>query len=124
MKSLPMVSRSCGDCHECCIAFGLLPKSPWWDEYKPVGTPCRYLCAGGCSIHESPRPAICTDYSCFYLEGLAPNRPDECGLIFHRCSRETADRLPLHGNVINVAETKPQAIMAIESKKMRYWWRK
>ncbi len=124
MRPLPMISRSCGECHECCVAFALIPEPPWWDEYKPVGASCRYLCVGGCAIHDSPRPEICTQFRCFYLEGLAPNRPDQCGLIFHRASNETVKLLPVEGNVITVTETKPQAIMAVESKKLRYWWRK
>ena len=37
MRPLPMISCSCGECHECCVAFALIPEPPWWDEYKPVG---------------------------------------------------------------------------------------
>ena len=88
MRPLPMISCSCGECHECCVAFALIPEPPWWDEYKPVGAPCRYLCAGGCAIHDSPRPEICTQlFAVFILKDWPRTVPIECGLIFHRCKQ-------------------------------------
>jgi hypothetical protein len=102
MKALPMSNtRTCGNCKVCCIAFGLLPHPPWWDEYKPVGEPCKYLCEKGCSIHDQPRPDICGGFKCAYLLGLVPSRPNESGLMFAANSLESLAK-GTHQNGINL----------------------
>jgi hypothetical protein len=71
--SLPVVKKEagleCGGCKECCIAFPLLPNEEYWPEGKPAYKPCRFLCESGCSIHEMPRPKVCTSFRCLYAHG-------------------------------------------------------
>jgi hypothetical protein len=129
MKALPMSTRTCGDCKVCCISFGLLPHPPWWDEYKPVGTPCKYLCEKGCSIHDQPRPDICGGFKCAYLLGLVPSPPIESGLMFTANPLEyfaeaTGYYDYFSGVGMFIIESEPEAIFRTTSKQVRYWFRK
>jgi hypothetical protein len=83
VRSLPLCQppeRSCGDCRACCVAFPFLPEEGCWPEGKGAHEPCRFVCAGGCRIHEEPRPSSCTDFVCAYLAGMFPVGPDQCGV--------------------------------------------
>jgi hypothetical protein len=72
---LPLIiaaDRHCGPCTACCVAYPLLPQPDFWPEGKPAYTPCKFLCGQGCSIHDQPRPSVCTDFACAYLRGFVP----------------------------------------------------
>src|SRR5689334_14891579 len=75
--------NACGACRECCIAYPLRQDPDFWPAGKPAGVPCRHLCASGCAIHALPRPRVCTEFECAYIEkGWGEDwRPDRCGVI-------------------------------------------
>ena len=71
--------RPCGGCTACCTIFTVVELS------KARHTPCQHLCAGGCAIHDQPRPAVCTDFYCEWAEEgdwSDDLRPDKCGIIY------------------------------------------
>src|SRR5207247_3616215 len=98
--STPAPVRRCGPCHACCE----LPEIP--DLQKPRYVRCQYQTSpthvllrelglespadvpGCCGVFgESIRPAICSEYKCWWLFGSHPDllhdedRPDKCGLM-------------------------------------------
>lgn len=131
MIPLPLSHRTCGECTACCTAYPILPGPNFFSEGKPAATPCKHLCARGCSIYEQ-RPKICRDFRCDYLEGsLGSNaedwRPDRCGIII-------VGQQPLHnlfqGEVprhlapdalgTSLCEVWPHALVALDANKVRY----
>lgn len=65
-----LADRACGDCTACCTV--LTVDTP--DFTKSAGTPCGYLSAGGCGIHDV-RPRICRTWFCAWRR--VANMPDE-----------------------------------------------
>src|SRR5436189_235739 len=127
MVSLPMATRECGECRECCIAFPLLADEQYWPEGKPAHQPCKHLCASGCAIHNQPRPEVCTEYRCDYLKGYIPYRPNECGVIMSgtQYEQEVARQNGFNiGFGIALFETRLEAVLQLESSKIRYYLRK
>jgi hypothetical protein len=117
--------RNCGPCQECCSGFGLLAKPGWWDENKPRNTPCRFQCAAGCSIHDQPRPDICTQFTCHYVEGNIPWRPDQCGVIISDANSEALARLCNLDDVplpmLQIFESRPRALLDLDPAQLRYY---
>lgn len=74
--SLPIYSRSCGDCEECCRVVAVEELN------KPYHTPCQHQTGKGCAIYGN-HPAECKDYVCSWLQGLLPEamRPDKIGIL-------------------------------------------
>lgn len=76
-----MTERACAECKVCCTVKAVP------DVEKPGYTPCKFVCATGCSIYET-RPPVCAGYSCLWLvddEGKIlrdEERPDKNGLLF------------------------------------------
>lgn len=71
--------KPCNGCTACCVLFTV----PEMD--KPRATPCKHLCVNGCAIHDQPRPALCTDFSCCWREEPSWGeelRPDRNKIIF------------------------------------------
>jgi hypothetical protein len=130
-------TRTCGECQACCSYFPLLPNPGFWPEGKPAQEPCRYLCSKGCSIHDEPRPDVCTGFRCAYLMGNVPWRPDEVGVIFCGVPKEFATQLQLSAKCfpdpddgIMLVEGRPNAMLDLDSAKVRYylgknwkWWK-
>lgn len=74
-----LADRACGDCTACCTV--LTVNTP--EFKKPVDTPCGYLCASGCGIHDV-RPRICRTWFCAWRRVASmPDevRPDLSGLL-------------------------------------------
>jgi SEC-C motif len=73
---LPVYSRSCGECEECChvVAVAAL--------HKPYHTPCAHQTGKGCAIYGN-HPIECKDYKCAWLQGVLPEetRPDKIGIL-------------------------------------------
>lgn len=77
-----MTERTCGDCHECCIHYRVPEMN------KPAFTPCEHLCKAGCAIHDQPRPPICTEFLCYWMQNDKWGdelRPDRNRIIFRKC---------------------------------------
>jgi len=73
------IKRSCNGCTACCVIY-TVP-----EVNKPRHTPCQHLCAGGCAIHEQPRPPICSEFLCDWVTNAKWGeelRPDKCGIIY------------------------------------------
>jgi hypothetical protein len=128
---LPLVTRrTCGPCTACCVTYPLLPEEGFWPEGKPAYTPCKFLCKNGCSIHDRPRPPVCTDYHCAYINEVVPHRPSECGVLFTRKEVHNLFEgdpplpFPPHGCGIHVVETCPGAVLQLSSRQVRYWFRR
>jgi hypothetical protein len=135
IDSTPKINE-CGECRECCITFPLLPNKDFWPEGKVAYKPCRFLCESGCSIHDKPRPKVCTDFRCMYGDRILGNdpsiwRPDKCGVMFYEASllallRGLLDvgRLPWHwqndDSGIGIVETRPEALVRLDPSKIRY----
>ncbi len=93
---LPVASRSCGNCTECCTAIGVKELG------KPYFQACRRLCESGCSRYRE-RPDSCRRYECGYLADYPIRRPDESGLIY-----EVRKTVPA-GYRLDIFETRPGA---------------
>ncbi len=131
MIPLPLAKdRTCGDCRECCIVFPFSPIADFWPVGKPAGALCSFAGPAGCSIHDQPRPAICTDFWCNYLSGEVPQRPSECGVLFIHPRLNNLFRGDLPPGFaadeigIQIIETRPEAIFQLQAQKVRYWHRK
>ena len=94
---------TCGECKECCIHLPIVEA----EIAKPVGSPCKYLCSSGCSIHNQPhQPDVCKGYRCLWrLDkwiGKRPAyRPDRLGVIID---------VGQDGDCIRFWETRPGAL--------------
>lgn len=103
-KSRPIsaakLHRSCGACHECCVAPRVIA------EGKPQWVPCRQLdAAGRCTIYDH-RHAECVGFRCLWLRGhfLEGDRPDKSGV--------SGEIRPFDGEeVYFVRELRPGAIV-------------
>jgi hypothetical protein len=79
MKKRPGPTKTCGDCHACCVE--LIIDTP---ELKKAGqTPCVHLSGGRCGIYDK-RFKICHEFLCGSL--LFPEldeswRPDKSGIL-------------------------------------------
>lgn len=73
---LPMTSRSCGECEECCRVVGVE------ELKKPHHTTCAHQTGKGCAIY-GDHPSECKSYICAWRQGILPDamRPDKIGLI-------------------------------------------
>ena len=127
---LPLVNRTCGLCKACCVCYLLSPDEEFWPDGKRAYEPCKFLCESGCGIHDRPRPPVCTDYKCEYIEGVVPHRPSECGVIFN-CVRvhdlflgQPPLQFPPDDCGIQVVETCPEAVLRLSSRQVRYWFRR
>jgi hypothetical protein len=126
----PATRRTCGGCTACCVAYPLVPAEGYWPDGKPAYTPCRYLCADGCGIHDRPRPPLCTDFACGYLLGTVPQRPSECGVLFSVATLYTLllGQVPpgLDGQDpgLQLVEARPGAVLGLEARRVRYWHRR
>jgi len=89
MRRLAISKRDfneCGECKACCIHLPIAAEETMIT--KPVGTPCKFLCEQGCSIHDKPdQPTMCKQYRCLWRRwewmGRQPDlRPDKLGVIF------------------------------------------
>ena len=127
---LPLVNRTCGPCKACCVCYPLSPNEEFWPDGKRAYEPCKFLCESGCGIHDRPRPPVCTDYKCEYIEGVVPHRPSECGVIFS-CIRvhdlflgQPPLQFPPDDCGIQVVETCPEAVLRLSSRQVRYWFRR
>jgi uncharacterized protein len=72
--------RDCGNCRACCTVLGVSELA------KPRDCACPHAKKDkGCTLFgKADRPKSCTDYRCFWLDGLFErrDRPDRLGLIF------------------------------------------
>ena len=71
--------KPCADCYACCIWLGVE------EIHKHANVACKHLDGAlgpnkRCGIY-AQRPASCAKYICLYAAGLAPYRPNECGII-------------------------------------------
>lgn len=75
-NGLPIYSRSCGTCEECCRVVAVAELN------KPYHTPCVHQTGKGCAIYGN-HPVECKDYTCVWLQGLLPEemRPDKIGIL-------------------------------------------
>ena len=127
---LPLAKRTCGPCTACCVAYPLLPNEEFWPDGKRAYAPCKFLCDKGCSIHDQPRPSVCTGYECAYLQGIVPQRPSECGVIFNPTTANIffqgnpLPQFPPDKYCIHMVETAPEAVLQLSSKQVRYWFRR
>lgn len=80
--------RPCDGCTACCTVLNVPQLN------SPAYESCRYLCAGGCGIHES-RPETCRAYFCEWALGNAPEwmKPNMCGVIPGHVKGNTAMHL-------------------------------
>ena len=121
------------------IAYPLLPNEGFWPEGKKAAKPCRFLCDKGCSIHDEPRPSVCTNFTCEYINGIVPQRPDQNGVIFATSYVSNAlqgslldcqvqQLVPAHWEdddlAISITEALPEAIFRLDPQKVRWWYRK
>jgi hypothetical protein len=70
--------RVCGTCRLCCKVFPLPVLHKPWDEW------CKFACSAGCSIHGEKMPAVCREYTCYWLdheEMPDEYRPDRIGIV-------------------------------------------
>lgn len=76
MTALPIYSRSCGECEECCRVVAVE------ELHKPYHTRCVHQTGKGCAIY-GEHPAECKSYACVWLLGLLPEhmRPDKIGVL-------------------------------------------
>lgn len=74
--SLPMSSRTCGECEECCRVVAVTELN------KPYHTPCSHQTGKGCAIY-GDHPTECKDYICVWRQGVLPDemRPDKIGIL-------------------------------------------
>jgi Fe-S-cluster containining protein len=75
-------ARICGECRLCCWVFPVPALG------KPAAEWCRFADARGCSIHDTPRPPVCTEYDCYWRdhEELSDElRPDRIGIVVTDC---------------------------------------
>ncbi|NLY01166.1 MAG: hypothetical protein GXY83_34170 [Rhodopirellula sp.] len=100
--------KPCGPCTACCTVFTVV------EFDKPRHTPCQHLCATGCSIHDQPRPATCTDFFCDWtLSDWGDElRPDRCGVIY-----VTQSWIDPHHKLIGGLMSNPYAYLSRVSKK-------
>ena len=70
--------------------------APHPEPHKPIYTPCRHECKGGCSIYDL-RPKACRDFMCLWLatQQFGSNRmpknlrPDRVGVVLEVNSHNT-----------------------------------
>jgi len=62
----------CGSCRACCITP--YANDPEYAFVKPSHSPCKNLCASGCSVYEN-RPNVCRKFECLWLKSQRGNRP-------------------------------------------------
>jgi len=77
-----LAKRSCDACTVCCTELKI--ETP--EFRKPAGTPCRHLCATGCSIYQA-RPPVCAQFLCgwrLFAELTDDWRPDRAGVLVMR----------------------------------------
>ena len=65
----------CGECKACCVT--LFIDQP--DIQKPSHTPCRNLCADGCSLYWK-RPKVCAGFKCGWLQSQDTAEPMDAEL--------------------------------------------
>lgn len=132
MTPLRVINR-CGECTECCVAFPFLPEKGWWDDGKKAGAPCRFL-KTGCTIHDQPRPTLCTSYRCEWLNGGFGSyaeewRPDRCGIIVS--AQDTATLFLTDDGLrqcgyrgaemgIHIQECRPRALISLDRHRLYY----
>jgi hypothetical protein len=127
---LPLLKRTCGPCTACCVSYPLAPNEEFWPDGKRAYAPCKFLCDKGCSIHDRPRPSVCTDYECAYIKGIVPHRPSECGVIFNCLGvdalfqHDPPPQFPPDECGLHVVETTPEAVLRLSSRQVRYWFRR
>lgn len=94
---LSLLSRSCGECAECCTVIGV--KELKKHHYEA----CKHIHNGKCGVYDR-RPPSCRSYMCFWLAGEFSwdDRPDKLGVLFQ------VDE-DVHGLWIEVYETRPGA---------------
>jgi|GEM_PF-2184873 len=127
----PVIERSCGECTACCTAYPILASEDFFPEAKPAATPCKHLCATGCSIYDQ-RPPICKDFQCDYLDGTLGKdaeewRPDRCGVILLSQQRlgklfqgDVPEGLDPNSTGQSIAEVWPRSLIALDYEKLRY----
>jgi hypothetical protein len=73
---LPMTSRSCGECEECCRVIGVE------ELKKPFHTTCAHQTGKGCAIYGN-HPSECKTYTCVWRQGILSEemRPDKIGIL-------------------------------------------
>lgn len=128
-----MGKNNCNGCTECCTAFPLLPNPDFWPEGKKAHEPCRFLKCHGCGIHDRPRPSVCTDFTCGYLECDLPPEfwPKTCKVIVVRsylkhffgtepwnCFADLEDE---NAPALVLVETEPRVFLAVDARRLRYW---
>lgn len=129
----------CGECTACCVNFPLLPEPHFWPEGKRACEPCRFL-GKGCTIHDQPRPKVCTDFKCSWLRGLlgssaADWRPDKSGLLItlgalddllqgYFSQAQMDGKLPPHWSDDDpgwgIVETRPEALVNTDRHSLAY----
>jgi len=90
----------CGECQQCCYTLHVP------DLKKPSYTPCRKLCAEGCSIFFAP-PKVCKEWDCSWRESQrgdnpmpANLRPDKSGVILRGPEEnDPPETIVIHPNV-------------------------
>lgn len=93
--------RECGSCTACCT--WLIGDSYGWEFGN--GKSCKFLCEGGCSVHEA-RPKSCEKYFCAWAQELIDEemRPDKCGILVSVENNENGQYLKIieiHEHSIN-----------------------
>ncbi len=72
------IRRTCGGCKLCCYVYGIPELAKERRQW------CKYVCQRGCSLHEQPRPPVCTQFRCLWLthpEIPDRYRPDPIGCV-------------------------------------------
>jgi hypothetical protein len=105
---------------------------------------CRFLTESSCGIHDCPRPSVCTDYVCVYVNYGLPEAywPRACKVVATTCdladyagSLEMLAAMAEQGlspddRVVQLTETATRALLALDARKFAYhlfrragWWR-
>jgi hypothetical protein len=138
LPTVKSAGNTCNGCTECCVGFPLLPNPDFWPEGKRAMEPCRFKTETGCGIHDQPRPKVCTDFLCCYLDWEMPEAywPKATKVI-----PVATDLLNLNGlgalddnalaaglaeedPVLWLLETEPRAALRLDPARLSYYLRK
>lgn len=86
MLELPVITKTCGGCTECCRAIGIKELG------KPYYVKCAEQCESGCKVYEK-KPQSCSDFQCVWYSGVfgldEAHRPDKVGYVLDLCEDTT-----------------------------------
>jgi hypothetical protein len=125
-----MRKNTCNGCVECCVGFPLAPNPNFWPEGKRAQERCRFLKCDGCSIHDQPRPCVCTGFECVYIIRQLPPAywPKTCKVVISTCPMKVffqtdgfCHGLDMTEICLLLTETAPRALVALDANKLRYY---